>query len=133
MPQSRDRHPRLSAGTQEKGSLPKPLKRRRCCLTGRHIGVNERTDEGVCPYSVALSLMKGTPLSKRRGRSIVFSSATPANEALPHYTPTIHHFISKQFCLLPSPFGEGLGVRLLLSPWGRLVGVLTTPHRRTAR
>ena len=59
--------------------------------------------------------IKRTPASKRRGRSFVFSSAVPANEALPHYTPTIHHFISKQLCLRPSPFGEGTGERLYLT------------------
>ncbi|EEX20021.1 hypothetical protein HMPREF0973_00081 [Prevotella veroralis F0319] len=58
------------------------------------------------------SCINGTPSSKRRGRSVVFSSAAPANEALPHYTPTIHHFISKQLYLHPSPFGEGTGERL---------------------
>ena len=33
--------------------------------------VDGRTDEGVCPYCVALSLIKGTPLSKQRGRPLI--------------------------------------------------------------
>ena len=38
---------------QVKESLPKPLQRRGCRLTGCHVRVKERTDEGVCPYFIA--------------------------------------------------------------------------------
>ena len=38
------------------------------------------TDEGVCPYFVTLFLIKGTPLSKRRGRSVGTRRAFPCNE-----------------------------------------------------
>ena len=50
---------------------------------GCHERVDGRTDEGVCPYSVGLSLIKGTPLSKRRGRSFVSKEASLDNEETP--------------------------------------------------
>ena len=58
--QSRDRHPRLFAKAQPRRSLPKPLKRWECCLTGCHIRVNGRTDEGVCPYRLAFIWIERT-------------------------------------------------------------------------
>ncbi|EEX18598.1 hypothetical protein HMPREF0973_01542 [Prevotella veroralis F0319] len=44
-------------------SLPNLLFRRGCCLMGCHERVKKRTDEGVCPYRLALSLIKETPSS----------------------------------------------------------------------
>ncbi|EEX17559.1 hypothetical protein HMPREF0973_02609 [Prevotella veroralis F0319] len=58
IPTCRDRRPRLSARALPIKSLPKPLQRRGCCLTGCHERVNERTDGGVCPYCVAFILIK---------------------------------------------------------------------------
>ncbi|EEX17842.1 hypothetical protein HMPREF0973_02316 [Prevotella veroralis F0319] len=60
IPTCRDRRPRLSAKAQQIKSLPKPLQRRGCCLTGCHIRVNGRTDEGVCPYFVAFIWIERT-------------------------------------------------------------------------
>ena len=73
-----------------------------------------RTDEGVCPYSVALSLIKETPLSKQRRRSVDTKRAFPCNEkgVSSHWRTAL--FVCNQYCLLPSPFGEGAGVRLHL-------------------
>ncbi|EEX19943.1 hypothetical protein HMPREF0973_00146 [Prevotella veroralis F0319] len=34
-----------------------------------------RTDEGVCPYRLVLSLIKGTPFSNRRGRFLAMKRA----------------------------------------------------------
>ena len=53
-----------------------------------------------------------TPSSIGEGRFLVFVLDLFVNVALPHYTPTIHHIVRKRLCLLPSPFGEGTGVRL---------------------
>ena len=53
-----------------------------------------------------------TPSSIGEGRFLVFVLDVPVSEVLPRYTSTIHHFVCKQLCLLPSPFGEGMGVRL---------------------
>ena len=55
---------------------------------------------------------EGTPFSIGEGRFLVFVLDVPVSEVLPHYTPTIHHFVRKRLCLFPSPFGEGTGVRL---------------------
>ena len=54
MPTCRDRRPRLSAKAQQIKRLPKPLRRRGCCLTGYHVRINGRTDEGVCPYRFSI-------------------------------------------------------------------------------
>ena len=54
---------------------------------------------------------------------LLFSLAVPVNEAMPYYMPPPLPFLCKRYYSLPSPFGEGAGVRLLLSPWGRLGGV----------
>ena len=54
VPQSRDRRPRLSAKSQQIKASPSPLQRRGCSLTGCYLGIYKRTDEGVCPYFVAL-------------------------------------------------------------------------------
>ena len=65
---------------------------------------------------------KETPSSIGEGRSFLFALSFFAKEAVPRYALTIHYFVRKQLCLLPSPFGEGLGVRLLLplgeAGWG---------------
>ena len=53
-----------------------------------------------------------TPFSIGEGRFLVFVLDVPVSEVLPHYTPTIHHFVRKRLCLLPSPFGEGTAERL---------------------
>ena len=45
-------------------------------------------------------------------------------ERLPSHRRNVP-FICNQYYSLPSPFGEGLGVRLLLSSSGRPAGVLT--------
>ena len=70
------------------------------------------TDALVCPYCVALSLIKGTPLSKQRRRSVDTKRAFPCNEkgVSSHRRNTL--FVCNQYCLLPSPFGEGTGERL---------------------
>ena len=38
--------------------------------------------------------------------------AIPANELLPHNTPNDILLLCKEYYLRPSPFGEGMGVRL---------------------
>ncbi|EEX18010.1 hypothetical protein HMPREF0973_02072 [Prevotella veroralis F0319] len=42
-----------------------------------------RTDEGVCPYLVAISLIKGTPFSNREGRSFVSKRGFPCIKETP--------------------------------------------------
>jgi len=66
-----------------------------------------RTDEGVCPYKLVLSLIKGTPFSNQGGRFLAMKRASLHIEETPSLfaDDTIHS---------PSPFEEGLGVRLLL-------------------
>ena len=58
---------------------------------------------------------KETPSSIGEGRSLLFALSFFAKEAVPRYAPTIHYFVRKQLCLLPSPFGEGTGERLYLT------------------
>ena len=60
VPQSRDRHPRLSAKTLPIKAPPSLLQRRGCCLTGCYLGIYKRTDEGVCPYFVIPIWLKRT-------------------------------------------------------------------------
>ena len=57
---------------------------------------------------------KETPSSIGEGRSLLFALSFFAKEAVPRYALTIHYFVRKQLCLLPSPFGEGTGVRLVV-------------------
>ena len=77
---SRDRRPRLSAFqalcNTPLGNIPSLGE----AWGGFLFPVFWRTDEGVCPYSVALSLIKGTPLSKQRRRSVDTKRAFPCNE-----------------------------------------------------
>ena len=58
---------------------------------------------------------KETPSSIGEGRSLLFALSFFAKEAVPRYALTIHYFVRKQLCLLPSPFGEGTGERLYLT------------------
>ena len=95
-------------------SLSKPLRRRGCCLTGCHERIDGRTDEGVCPYSVALSLIKGTPLSKQRRRSVDTKRAFPCNEKGVSSHRRNALFVCNQYYSRPSPFGEGTEERLLV-------------------
>ena len=61
--------------------------------------------------------MKETPSFNRRGRFLAMKRASLHIEE----TPSL---FANSSIYSPSPFGEGLGVRLLLSPWGRLGGVI---------
>ncbi|EEX18804.1 hypothetical protein [Prevotella veroralis] len=56
--------------------------------------------------------MKETPSSIERRRLFVFSLAVLDSEAPPRYTPTDVLSVCKQHHSLPSPYGEGAGVRL---------------------
>ena len=50
-----------------------------------------------------------TPSSIGEGRFLVFVLDVPVSEVLPRYTPTIHHFVRKQLCLLPLSIRRGDG------------------------
>ena len=62
---------------------PKPLQRRGCYLTECQKGTKMRTDEGVCPYFAALSLIKGTPFSNQGGRFLAMKRASLHIEETP--------------------------------------------------
>ena len=67
-----------------------------------------RTDEGVCPYKLVLSLIKGTPFSNQGGRFLAMKRASLHIEE----TPSL--FVNSSI-YSPSPFGEGTGERLYLT------------------
>ena len=104
-PQCRDRRPRLSASTFH--------------LTLQAASLM-RTDEGVCPYFLTLSLIKETPSSLWRGRFLAMKRASLRCEETPSLFAN-----NAIYSPLHSERGRGwgwllTGVRLLFSPWGRL-------------
>ena len=66
-------------------------------------------DEGVCPYFVALSLINGTPPSKRRERSVDTRRAFPCNEKGVSSHRRNALFVCRQCYLLPLSSRRGDG------------------------
>ena len=131
MPQSRDRRPRLETPP----SLPQGEER----LTVTYLngsfypkGCHKvGTDALVCPHREAACNVRWNIGADRRGRLSLLCGIffflvllfQLTRQCLVTCRPTLP-FLCKRYYLLPSPFGEGTGVRLLLSPLGRLGGVI---------
>ena len=114
----RDRRPRLSTHLPLYGIPLGNIPSFGGAWGGFFLAVFWRTDEGVCPYRLACYLNK-------RNAFFNLKRAFPCNEESLSSHRRNAPFIRKQKYSLPSPFGEGVGVRLLLSSSGRLAGVLT--------
>ena len=76
MPQSRDRCPRLSTHLPFHDILIDNIPSFGGAWGGFLFAVIWRTDEGVCPYCVVLSSIKGTPFSNQGGRFLAMKRAS---------------------------------------------------------